>query len=163
MWGEVPRVSYQRWHGPAKIGATFINNCKCENLLGVNIDNKLSLDELIRSICRRKVNCFKQSCSVHVSWKMRLIMNAFYSTQFSYCSLTWVLHIRFLNHKINRLYERCLRVVYNDYHSSYVLLQNKDSYFSKLYFIDPCNKHAGGTTNILNQVFPLNLGLSYTI
>ena len=37
--------------------------------------------------------------------------------QFNYCPLTWMFHNRLLNHKINRLYARCLCVIYNDGHS----------------------------------------------
>ena len=59
--------------------------------------------------------------------KKRLIMNAFFSSQFDYCPLTWMFHNRSLNHKINRLHERCLRVIYNDGHSSYDELLNLDN------------------------------------
>ena len=41
-------------------------------------------------------------------------MNAFFKSQFSYCSLSWMFHSRTLYYKINRLYERCLRIIYND-------------------------------------------------
>ena len=58
---------------------------------------------------------------------MRLIMNAYFSSQFSYCPLTWMFHNRSLNHKINRSHERCLRVIYNDGHSSYDELLNLDN------------------------------------
>ena len=46
-------------------------------------------------------------------------MNACFSFQFNYCPITWIFHNRSLNHKINRLHERRLRVIYNDGHSSY--------------------------------------------
>ena len=36
----------------------------------------------------------------------------FFSLQFNYCPLTWMFHSTSLNHKINRLHERCLRVIY---------------------------------------------------
>ena len=51
--------------------------------------------------------------------KMNLNVNAFFSSQFNYCPLTWMFHNRSLNHKINRLHERCFSVIYNDGHSSY--------------------------------------------
>ena len=52
-------------------------------------------------------------------------MNAFISSQFSYCPLIWMCHSRSLNTKINKTYERALRIVYNDSSSSFqVLLQN---------------------------------------
>ena len=51
-------------------------------------------------------------------------MNAFFSLQFNYCPLTWMFHNTSLNHKINRLHERYLRVINNDGHSSYDELLN---------------------------------------
>ena len=41
-------------------------------------------------------------------------MNGFFKSQLSYSPLTWMMHVRKLNNKINRLHERCLRVAYND-------------------------------------------------
>ena len=46
-------------------------------------------------------------------------MNAFFKFQFSYCPLSWMSHSRTLNNKINRLHERCLRIIYNDNTSSF--------------------------------------------
>ena len=55
-------------------------------------------------------------------------MNAFFDSQFNYCSLIWMFHSRNLNNKINRLHERCLRVIYNDKTSSFEqLLENDNS------------------------------------
>ena len=51
--------------------------------------------------------------------KKCLIMNAFFSSQFNYCPLTWMFQNGSLNHKINRLHKRCLRIIYNDTYSSY--------------------------------------------
>ena len=44
----------------------------------------------------------------------RLLVNAFYYSQFNYCQLVWMRHNRTNNNKINRLHERCLRLIYND-------------------------------------------------
>ena len=40
-------------------------------------------------------------------------MNAFFNSQFSYCPLVWMCHSRALSNKVNRLHERCLRLVCN--------------------------------------------------
>ena len=40
-------------------------------------------------------------------------------SQFSYCQLVWMCHNRTKNNKINRLHERCLRLIYNDKKSSF--------------------------------------------
>ena len=51
--------------------------------------------------------------------KGRLSVSAFFLAQSSHCSLILVFHSGSLsNHRINRLHERCLRIVYNDNYSS---------------------------------------------
>ena len=54
-------------------------------------------------------------------------MNAFFKSQFSYCPLSWMFHSRTLNNKINRLHERCLRIIYNDNTSSFTDLLEIDN------------------------------------
>ena len=58
--------------------------------------------------------------------KKRILMNTFFTSQFSYCLLVWMCHSRANNNKINRLHERCLRIVYNDKQSSFNELLKKD-------------------------------------
>ena len=41
-------------------------------------------------------------------------MNAFISSQFSYCPLLWVCHSRLLHAQVNRIHERALRIAHND-------------------------------------------------
>ena len=41
-------------------------------------------------------------------------MNSFLTSQFSYCSLVWMLHRRTLNNQINKIHERALRLVYKN-------------------------------------------------
>ena len=55
-------------------------------------------------------------------------MKAFINSQFGYCPLVWMCHSRRLNHRINRIQERSLRIVYDDAISSYEdLLRLDDS------------------------------------
>ena len=46
--------------------------------------------------------------------KRLLLVNAYFYSQFNYCQLVWMCHNRTNNNKINRLHERCLRLIYND-------------------------------------------------
>ena len=59
--------------------------------------------------------------------KRKLLMNAFFTSQFSYCLLIWMCHSRSNNWKINMLQERCLRIIYNNKQSSLTELLNKDN------------------------------------
>ena len=45
----------------------------------------------------------------------------------NYCSAVWMFHNRSLNKKINRLHERCLRIIYNDKHSNFEELLINDN------------------------------------
>ena len=58
--------------------------------------------------------------------KRCLLVNAFFYSQFNYCQLVWMCHNRTNNNKINRLHERCLRLIYNDKKSSFKDLLEKD-------------------------------------
>ena len=46
--------------------------------------------------------------------KRRLLSNVFSYLQFNYCQLVWMCHNRTNNNKINRLHERCLRLIHDD-------------------------------------------------
>ena len=54
-------------------------------------------------------------------------MKSFFDSQFSYCPLIWLFINRVTNHKVNRLHERSLRILYKDYISNYAELLQKDN------------------------------------
>ena len=56
----------------------------------------------------------------------RILMNALFRSQVSYCPLVWMCHTIRLNNKINRLHKRCLWIVYNDKHSNFLNLLGQD-------------------------------------
>ena len=86
-------------------------------------------------------------------------MNAFFKCQSNYCPVIWMFHSRTLNNKINRLHERCLRVIYNDKLSNFEELLQKDHSVS----IHHNNAHVlaiemykavnGISPEIMNEVF----------
>ena len=94
--------------------------------------------------------------------KRHILMNAFFKSQFKYCPIIWMFHSRCLNNKINRLHERCLRMIYNDKISNFEELLNKDNSVS----IHHNNIHAlaiemykvandMSSPDIMNEVFKL--------
>ena len=113
-----------------KIGDYKVGNSECEKLLGVKIDANLSFDIHISDLCKkasRKISALARVAPFMSLGKRKLLMNAFFTSQFSYCPLIWMCHSRGNNRKINMLHERCLRIVYNDKQSSFTELLNKDS------------------------------------
>ena len=59
--------------------------------------------------------------------KKKHLMNAFIKCHFNYCPHIWIFHSRALEQKINRLHERCLRIVYSDQNSSFEDLLRLDN------------------------------------
>ena len=55
---------------------------------------------------------------------------SFIEAQFKYFPMTRMFCSRSCNNKINKLQERALRLVYNDYESSFDVLLNKNKSFS---------------------------------
>ena len=124
----------------------------------------------MRNICKKawcKIKCTWQSSTIHEYRKRGLIMNAFFWSQFNYSPLTWMFHNRLLNHKINRLHERCLCVIYDDGHSSYDELLNLDNSVWIQKFTDLSNRNVQGihysAADILNEVFHLKPPSNYNL
>ena len=61
--------------------------------------------------------------------KGRVHMNAFFTSQLSYCPLVWISHNITLNNKINRFHKMCLRIVLNDKHSTFKICQIRTDLF----------------------------------
>ena len=99
-----------------------IESSKHEKLLGIKIDNKLNFNLHVESLCKNassKMHALARVTPYMNLPKKRMLLNAFFKSQFNYCPLVWMCHSRALNNKINRLHERCLRIIYNDKHSSF--------------------------------------------
>ena len=58
--------------------------------------------------------------------KKKKLVSTFFNSQFNYCPLIWMFHSRIINNKINRLHERCLRVLYGDKSTSFEKLLEQD-------------------------------------
>ena len=54
-------------------------------------------------------------------------MKSFIESQFDYCPLVWMFTSRKLNHRINRIHERSLRIVYQDQNSTFEELLIRDN------------------------------------
>ena len=71
--------------------------------------------------------CTESSSSMWVSLtKRRFLISSFFTSQLSYCPFIWVCHSRTFNKKINKLNERCLRIIYNDKKLSFKELSETD-------------------------------------
>ena len=61
-------------------------------------------------------------------------MKVFIQSQFNYCPLIWRFDLRTMNKKINRIYEKALRLFHFYYSSSFDELVKKNESFSCVLF-----------------------------
>ena len=109
-----------------KLKSVNINNAKiengyCQKLLGVNIDEKLWFEKDINDIYAKagaKLKTLREIAPFINFEKRKLVINLFFNSQFSFCSLRWKLHSRAIDNKIKRLHERCIRTVCSDFNST---------------------------------------------
>ena len=98
-------------------------------MLVIKLDSKLNFSSHIHDICQKagqKLNAISRITPYMDFAKRRLLVNAFFYSQFNYCQLVWMCHNRTNNNKINRLHERHLRLIYNVKKSSLKDLLEKD-------------------------------------
>ena len=97
----------------------------------------------------------------------KIIMGSFISSQFGYCPLVWMFHSRALNNRINRIHERSLRTVYQDYKSSFEELLEKDESFTvhernvQTLCIELYKVAWGICPQIMRKVFPTKPNINY--
>ena len=98
-------------------------------LLGVKIESELTFNNYLKVVCRKasqKLNAPSRLCSIIPFYKRKMLMQAFFVSQFSYSPLVWMFCSRRLNSRINNLHYRALRMVYRDEISSFEELLTKD-------------------------------------
>ena len=106
-----------------------IDKSDTKKLLGVKFDKKVTSDDHISEICKkagRKISALTRVTPYIGIAKKRILVSAFFTSQFSYCPLVWMCRSRTNNNKINRLRERCLRIIYHDQQSLFNELLEKD-------------------------------------
>ena len=115
-----------------KMGDKQIWDSAKQKLLGMEIGRNLNFDDHVISLCKKAVRelAVLARLSKFMSFKQkRILMKTFVESQFRYRPLIWIFHSRKVNSKINHLQERSLRIVYNNYITSFEDLLKKDNPF----------------------------------
>ena len=113
-----------------KVGNEVIWESLSEKLLGMTVDKNLNFNLHLNTLCKKvnqKVSALARIVRILPFQKRRLILKTFIESQFSYCPLVWMFCSRKMNNKINHIHERALRLVYQDYRTSFDDLLKKDS------------------------------------
>ena len=153
-----------------KVGKHEIKNSKSQKLLGIEIDNKLTFNEHVASICTKasqKLHALSRVSNFMTLSQRKVIMKSFIFSQFGYCPLVWMFHSRQLNSRINRIHERALRIVYKDNVSSFEELLAQDESFTvherniQTLAIELYKVAFHLSPKIMELVFPLNTQNTY--
>ena len=113
-----------------KIDNTQVIETNIVKLLGIQIESKLTFKCHMENICKKasqKLNALSRLCSIIPFHRRKVLMQAFFNSQFSYCPLVWMFHSRKINTRINNLHFCALRMIYLDETSSFEELLRIDS------------------------------------
>ena len=103
---------------------------QAEKLLGMLVDKDLNFNLHLKTLCKKvnqKISALARIASILPFQKRRIILKTFIDSQFSYCPLVWMFCSRTINNKINHIQERALRLIYQDYTTSFENLLKKDN------------------------------------
>ena len=117
----------------AKLDRDIVWESNDVKLLGITLDNNLKFDKHVSNICskaNRNLSALTRVDKFLPFKKRHILFKAFIESQFKYCPRAWIFHERKTNDKINKLYERALRIVYNDTITSFEELLVKDKTFT---------------------------------
>ena len=85
--------------------------------LGIHLNNGLDFDYHVNQLCKKaskKLRALARIAKYIDINKRRILMKAFVFLQFSYCPLIWMFHSRKMEHRINSIHKRALKLVYQD-------------------------------------------------
>ena len=107
-----------------EIDCNKIETANPVDLLGIHIDNKLTFDDHIFTLCNKAsmqlnaVGRLKHLCKKD----LEVIINSFIYSDFNYCPLVWHFSSCKTLRKMEDIHKRCLRIIHNDYDSDYETL-----------------------------------------
>ena len=105
-----------------KINTIEIRNTTEVELLGLTIDHKLKFDAHIDKLCKTArfklhAHALRSIRKFLTLEQAKLLVNSFVNTQFGYAPLIWMFTSKSSILKVNKIYRRTLRVVYDDYNN----------------------------------------------
>ena len=148
-----------------KVDKHQISNTKNQILLGVGVDNKVKFNNHVKDLCRKastKLHALSRIGRYMTFQQRKTIMASVILAHFGYCPLVWMFQSRKLNHRINRIHERSLRIVYMDGQTSFEDLLKKDGSVTTYHRniqtlgIELYKVAYGLAPEITKLVFPLN-------
>ena len=131
-----------------------IRNSAEEKIFGITVDNKLNFKvHIINISALGKVSNYIDSD------KRKLLVNSFVKSQISYCPLIWMFCTRESNYSLNRVHERALRIISENYTSSFselVTLLNEKIIYQRCinFFMTEVFRYLNGLSpDLMNEAF----------
>ena len=113
---------------PLNINDQKINSENCVKLLGIEIENKLRFEHHNSKLCKKASNQLNAIGRIqkYMDFKEKaILLNSFVYSSFNYCPLVWHFCSSKSLNKIEKIQERELRLLHNDFASDYFELLNK--------------------------------------
>ena len=107
---------------PINVSGKTIFSTDSIKFLGINIDNKLKFNEHINSLCKhasQQLNSLYRLNKYLTFESKKVLVNSFICSNFNYCPLVWHITSADSIKKIEKIQERSLRFLYNDFNTSY--------------------------------------------
>ena len=110
------------WNTTILEDGTIVPSVEVQILLGTTIDSHLTFYSHLKQLWKKvaiKLNTLTRTAP-YLSHNQRWHIYSYSLTgQLSYCQLTWTFCSRQSNHLLNKLQERALTIIYNDYDLSF--------------------------------------------
>ena len=120
-------------NGTLSLNELNFKNSDYEIILGITIDRKLTFNKHIKNLCKKagqKLSALLRISPYLDENKKKLLYCSMIKSQFNYCPLVWMFCSRKSNNLINKVQERALRLITNDYQSSFNIFLDKYNEFS---------------------------------
>ena len=99
-----------------------IDMTRSVKLLGINVDDELKFDKHVKTMCQnvsRKISAFSRVVPYIYEKKGKILYHTFIMSNFNYCPLIWIFCGKTQNKEIDRVHKRALRILLDDYTSSF--------------------------------------------
>ena len=97
-------------------------------LLGIAVDDELKFGKHVKTLCQKvckKVSAFSGVVPYMDEKKRKIMYHTFITSNFNYCPLIWMFCGKTQDKKLDRVHKRALRILFNDYTTSFEELLQK--------------------------------------
>ena len=148
-----------------KVGNSEIKENKEVDLLGITIDDKLDYSKYLNVQIKKansKLIAIRRYQHLLTFRQKKIALSSFVHCHFAYAPLVWMFHSREINNRINRIYKKALRILYDDCISSFEDLLRRDEGFTvherniQLLMVEMFKSKNGLEPQLLQGIFEIN-------